>query len=112
MSIHGCPESWKKGWEEGYLSITWASQLSVFTQNQTWSINTSNTDNKAMYYDVLTTKWPAFQTYIAGPFEDTRVNFKFCFKRASKNAEDTSDEWPEEEFSIYGTNKSCPKGKE
>ncbi|XP_060573582.1 uncharacterized protein LOC132731417 [Ruditapes philippinarum] len=109
MSIHGCPESWKQGWEEGVLSITWASQLKVFTQNSSSSANDSTNGSKAIFHDVTTTKWPEFQTYVFGPFDDKTFKLKFCFKRRSARLNDTI-EWPEKEFSIYGTNETCPKG--
>jgi hypothetical protein len=111
MSIHGCPESWKQGWEEGVLSITWASQLKVFTQNSSSSANDSTNGSKAIFHDVTITKWPEFQTYVFGPFDDKTFKLKFCFKRRSARLNDTI-EWPEKEFSIYGTNETCPKGKE
>lgn len=110
MPIDGCPESRLKGWELGYIDITWRDPYSVYETNDS-TVDANNYDDvMEQLRDVTRTQLPNIQSVVIGPYSRHRIKLNFCYKITRNISLDTGS-WPPGNYSIYGDDIGCPLGK-
>ncbi|XP_053406651.1 uncharacterized protein LOC123546331 [Mercenaria mercenaria] len=109
MSVDGCPESKWKGWEQGYIDLTWENPYAVLNRNVSTSDDVNDNDTTVDLEDITLAQITDIQSLIKGPYNRYRIKLNFCFKLRNDPILDIG-EWPNGSYGIYGDITGCPTG--
>jgi hypothetical protein len=105
--VDGCPETRLKGWEEGYIDITWHQPHAVLSRTES-TADTSYDQREPK--DITQTELPYLQSLLIGPYTSYRMKLNFCTKTRHNESLDIGS-WLDGNYVIYGDISGCPKGK-
>lgn len=109
MTRFGCPESSMQGWREGYIQLAWGEPQKVRINSNSSSIDIVDEDMFGNFKaEQMFTDFEKYQMFL--PTTPNSVTLYFCYKHRSNTSVDTGL-WPDENYRIFGTEKSCPIGK-
>ena len=106
--IDGCPESYPEGWTEGYVNITTRVPLEIWITQYKDDPGESSQINDTFMFNIAEDRLHI--PYTLGPYGLYTFQFNFCYK-SKEHANNSMDEWPPGNYSIYGTSDDgCPTG--
>lgn len=108
MARYGCPESSLQGWREGYIRLAWGEPQKVQIQSNSSSIDIIDEDMFDNFKtDHLFTDFEKYRLFF--PTTPNSMTLYFCYKHRSNTVD--IGLWPDGNYRIFGTEKSCPSGK-